>query len=348
MQQIQTASWSETHTVGEYIVVDGRDPIPQRFWLRTDPPALAWRTEFSEEWSHDVIDGLKHLSTASTWKTCQLEMTKKPITVERLLNHVLFPSPSAEHEGGGKEAHALWQQETVEREGRMVVRWHRETTQKQFHVAETIWTEADTHRIVATERRETDPTTNKIVAVEARNHYVYDAELPGDVFEMPPGKPIVEIADDDAFMPEVWDRLSPREQAAIQAVIHQSEAAWQNADFTAFSAVWNFHVVPDVPRDTEWKERVQRAKSGSRWQSQVTSANTQDFVPVTVSVNTFRWGPERRKVMRVKANLSISWGEGMSWQGQTDYYIGRRGRGFRIVHWEYPAEEINEALQAEP
>ena len=347
MQKVQTASWTETLTIGQDVGSKENDAIPAQFWLRTDPPALAWRNDFGESWDHTVIDGARRLFTASTWKTCQLDIAEKPITVEELVGHVLFPPPLKENHAIDGRVHVPWQQEATEREGRPVVRWHRETTQEKFHVAETVWTEPHTHRIVAKERRETDPITNRTASVEVRDHYRYNESLPPAVFEMPTGKPIVEREEDEEFMAEVWDRLPVKERTAIQNLLHRSEMAWQSGDFPAFAALWHFHIVPDVPRDTEWKERLeQQAKSGSRSKSEVISANKQDFVPITVGVNTYRWGPERRRVLRVKALLSISWGEGASWEGQTDYYVGRRGRGYRIVHWECPWEEIREAQLA--
>jgi len=348
MLTIQTASWHEKYsffTSGEELEeeeLEEDDELPAHFWLRIDPPALAWRNDYENSWSLTVREADRSLHTASTWKTCDLSITQKPLTAAELLRHVLFPPPSVEsvEEGGETGVCALWQHETVERDGRPVIRWYRESTQERFHVVDTIWTEPETHRIVARECRETDPITNRPVSVQVYSDYRYNEELPANAFEMPAGKPIVQ-RDDKGFMPEVWDTLPAQERQALQTLLHRSEIAWQNADFTAFAALWDFHVVSNVPRDTEWKERLlEQAGAGSRWKSQIEAANKQDFIPVTVAVSTYQWVKERHKVLRIKARLSVFWEDGTVWEGATDYYVRRTGRGVRIVHWEAPWEEI--------
>ena len=349
MQTVQTASWIETHTLAEAGDMDvDEEAIPMQFWLRIDPPALAWRDDYGEAWSHRVIDGARHLYTASTWKTCDLDVKKAPITVEELLNHVLFPGASAENDiqADNRANRMVWHHEEVEREGRMLVQWSAEGAQDSYHVMERIWTESDTHRIVGRERREIDPVTNETVSLTTSTNYRYNEPLPEGAFEMPSDKPIIQRKDRD-IMPEVWDTLSEKQRQAVQAILHRSEAAWQEGDFNAFSAVWNFHIAKHLPLASEWQERLQQqAMPVRRWQSQVVSANKQEFIPVMVAVSSFRWGPERHKVLRVKSKLSVSWGESEAWTGTTEYYVRRRGRGYRIVHWECPWEEIKEAQQA--
>ncbi|MCW3094965.1 MAG: hypothetical protein JWL77_583 [Chthonomonadaceae bacterium] len=347
MEEIQTASWLETITISEQ-----GDPeeyaMPARYWLRTHPPALAWRDEYGEEWSLTVREAGRHLHTASTWKECILRSDPTVLTAKELLDHVLF-SPLFEEDAiqgdlEEKRAHVLWQREVVEHYDRSLIRWYRETTQEKFHVVETVWTEPDTHRIVDRERRETDPVTKRTVSLEVCTDYRYNEELPANVFEMPPGKPIV--SEEHKGFPEVWDTLSEKERQTLQTLLHRSETAWQNADFVAFASVWDFHVTANVPRDTEWKERLlQQAGSDSRWQSQIEAAHKQNFIPVTVAVNAFRCGPDRHRVLHLKARLSVSWADGTAWEGTTDYFVRRRGRGVRIVHWEAPWEEIKEARQ---
>jgi len=351
MQTIQSASWLDKHTLlfsdeepEEDEEIEEDEELPTRFWCRTDPPALAWRNEYPQSWALTVREADRTLYTSSNAKNCTLFTNPKVLTVEELLKNVLFPPPTGE-EGSAeqKERLAHWQREVVEREGQSVIRWYRETTQEKFHVADTIWTDPATHRIIARECRETDPMTGRPVSVQVCSDYRYNEELPENAFEMPPGKPIVE-RDLTSHMPEVWETLSAQERHALQALLRRSEIAWQNANFAEFAALWNFNLVSNVPRDTEWKERLlEQAEAGSRWESQIESANKQDFIPVTIAVHAFHWVKQRHKILLIRSRLSVSWQEGGVWEGVTEYCVRRRGRGFRIVHWEAPWEEIKEA-----
>lgn len=247
-----------------------------------------------------------------------------------------------------------WQQQAVEREGRPVIQWYRKTMEQDYYVEEMVWTEPDTSRIVSKERKGIDPVTGQTIFLDTSENYRYNEGLPEGFFDAPPEMQVVQ-QDYAELEAGVWDRLSAKERVGIQTIIHRSEDAWQNANFAAFTAVWNFHVVDYLPLDTEWKQRLEaQAESGSHWHSEVEIAHRQDYIPITVTIRgpsksgegIFMWGLERRKVLHVKARLSVFWGEKMEWEGTTVYYVGRRGRGCRIVHWECPWEKIKEAQQA--
>lgn len=352
MQEVKTVYWVEAHTGwGKHDGEEGHTFSTQH-WLRMTPPAEAWRTDFDGSWSHDVTDEHGHLHTASTWKMCHFHPHSRPYDPEDLLRQVFFPlpvhNPSSEVSSTTKRPRTEWQNEQVEIKGQSLVRWYRDYVQDNFHVTQTIWTESETHRIVRKERRETDLLTGKPASIVICDRYTYNAELPAGTFEMPSDKPLV-TPDYQNIMPEVWDALSASEQQAVQETINRSDAGWRSADFAAFASAWEFDFVSLVPHVAEWQERVQQQTGlWSRWTSVVKAANTQNFVPITVTTHTFRWGPEKRKVLRVKVKLDVAWKVGATgWDGGAEFYLRRKGHGYRIVHWECPWEEIRDALTAD-
>lgn len=339
MAEIETAAWVETRT--RWDRHDGEEiAMSTPHWLRMNPPAEAWHIDFEDSWSHDVADERGRYHTASTWDKCHFYPHNRPYAPDHLLTKVFFP-PAPEASSPTQCSRLEWQHEQVEQEGKSLLRWYCDYVQDNFHVTQSIWAEPESRRIVRKERHETDLQTGEPAAIIVCDQYLYNGEPPAGTFEMPAGKPIV-TPDYGNTMPEVWDTFSTKEQAAIQEIINRSDAGWRNADFSPFASVWEFDFVSLVPREAEWRERVQQqAGLWNRWISVVESANTQRFIPVTIAVTTFRWGPERYKVLRVKVKLKVAQEEGASeWEGHAEFYLRRKGRGYRIVHWECPWEEI--------
>ncbi|HLK58295.1 MAG TPA: hypothetical protein VKU00_17140 [Chthonomonadaceae bacterium] len=342
MQSIETASWVETQTRWEKTF--GEHTLSSQHWLRTNPPTEASYIDFGDSWSHDVTDERGHLHTASTWKICQFFPHQRPYDALSLQRRVLFAPP--QRDGSSLRPDRNWRHDQVEHEGRAVNQWFREYVQDNFRVTETLWTELQTHRILRKECRQTDPRTGRLIAVDVCDRYVYNEKPPSGIFEMPPGKRLVTHKD---TMPEVWETLPARDQQAIQATINRSDKAWCSSDSLAFASVWEFDFVRLASRQAEWQQRVEEQKGlWSHWTSVVQTARTQQFVPVTVARHTFKWGPEKRKVLRVHVKVHVASNRGAKeWTGDAEFYLRRKGRGYRIVHWECPWEEIRDAVRAE-
>jgi hypothetical protein len=343
MQDIKTAHWVETHTLWERD--DGEeDTFPIREWIRLDPPARAWQNDHDGSWSYDVVDERGRLHTVSTWKHCSLDPDYRPPDPKVLLQDVLFSPPVADDsvDPFPSQRRVEWQHEQVEMDGVSLVKWYREYTHGNFGVVESVWTEPQTHRIVRKESRETNLLTGKPAILEVCDRYTYNEEPPEGTFEMPADKPIITHEDKD-LMPEVWDTLSATEQQAIQKTIDRSDAGWQNADFQAFASVWDFDFQSHLPRQLEWQSRVrQQAGLWNRWNSEVESAITMDCIPVRIARTSFTFAMRpKRKVLWVKVKLNVAWSEEESaWEDTAEFYIRRKGRGYRIVHWDFRGEQI--------
>ena len=237
-------------------------------------------------------------------------------------------------------------------DGQSLIRWHQETVEDNFRVARSVWTETATHRIMRREQREINLLTGQDARFTVHDRYLYDAPPPDGAFEMPPDKPIVTM-ETRGMMPEVWDTLSPAQRQSLQRTINRSDAGWRNADFAAFGAGWAFGSAGHLPPASEWQERVvKQAGMWRDWNSEIMSANAQPFVPVTVATNSYRWlkmkdgANVKNEFLRVKVKLRVTWSEDGAWEGDTDFFLRRKGRGYEIVHWECPWAEI-EAARAE-
>lgn len=193
--EIKTAQWIRTHT--SWAREDGENDFTFRNqeWIRLYPAAYAWRNESDDSWTQDVIDEHGHFHTASTWRVCNFDPRPQPKLARSVLNQVLFPplpedgspeeSLSERHERGD------WQHGLMELDGQALIRWYHETIQDNYQVAVTIWTEPETQRIVRKERHEMDLLTEKPASLEVCEQYLYNAEIPEETFQMPPGKRIV-------------------------------------------------------------------------------------------------------------------------------------------------------------
>src|SRR5688572_16067273 len=86
---LKTAEWVETH---EHY---GEPPHTRtlHWWLRLDPPAVAWRTDLG---SHDVMDERGHLHTHASRESCLLLPHGSPWSREIAMGHVLGPSLSSD------------------------------------------------------------------------------------------------------------------------------------------------------------------------------------------------------------------------------------------------------------
>jgi hypothetical protein len=359
MEDIQTAHWTETRTrYGRFDVSGSFDGEQERksttrVWLRLNPPAHAWRNEFEDSWSHDVRDARGHLHTASTWDQCHLYPLSHPETAENLrenLRRQCLPPPvsgaqSQERNTDRTPRRYEWQQETTELEGQAVIRWHLDYVENNFQVSLTYWSEPETGRLVRKERRETDLLTGQLAVIDVCDQYTYNEEPPEGTYEMPPGKPVVTPNMGDT-MPEVWNSLSAREQQAIQKTITRSDVGWQQGDFGGFASVWEFGRVPSAPTLSEWQARVeQQTGRWNRWESAAISARMMNFVPIRVATYTFLMPRQRSKIFGVTVKVKVAWDEGKEWEGDAEYFLRRKGKGYRVVHWDCPWEEIQAARQ---
>lgn len=153
MQQIQTASWTETRTRWE--TFDNERTYSAQEWLRTTPPAEASCTDYGHSCSHQVTDERGRLTTFSRSKICNLYPHIEPYDGPSLSRRVLFMPP--EQDASSRCPDRIWRHEVVEHESRPVNHWFREYVQDNFRVAEAVWSELLTHRILRKECLQTDP-----------------------------------------------------------------------------------------------------------------------------------------------------------------------------------------------
>jgi hypothetical protein len=328
MEKIETAYWVETRTsYGPH-----EFSFSMETWVRLNPPARAWRSTIGNEWSHDVVDERGHLHMASTWDNCMLMPTPRPYTTESVLAEALLPPDMSQ-----------WKSEPEESDGQTLTRFEKEYPEGTFRVNVTIWANPETRRIVRMERRETDPETERPVVFEVRDRYTYNEEAPEGTFDMPPGKPVVPL-DLSGFMADAWPSLPPEEQRGIQEAINRSDAAWMRADFREFSSAWRFDYLPRLPPKADWRKRVEKQRGiWNRWESQVESARADSPVSVRIATSAFAMLGERKALM-VKTMLRVTWAEDSdTWEGHAEYFLMRSRKGYRIVHWDCPWEEIRAA-----
>ncbi len=339
MQEILTASWVETYT--RWGQPDGEHTYSSQHCIRTTPPAEATYIDFGDSWTHDIWDQRGQLKTSSTWKTCRLDPQRGPYDIETLRRRVLFTPP--EENKASKCPGRKWRQELIEHEGHTLLQWSREYVEGNFNIAETVWTQLESGRIARKECRQTDPRTGRLVAVEVWDRYVYNEEPPAGIFEVRPDKPIVTWDGTDSPL-DVWDSLPARDREIIQTAINRSDEAWRNADFATFASVWEFGFDSLVPPEAEWQRRVHEQQDRwTQWVSVVETARPPTLVFVSVARHTYSWAPEKRKALRIQVKLRAVGDLGTAeWTGRAEFYLRRKGRGYRIVYWECPWEEIRQ------
>ncbi|HZT43956.1 MAG TPA: hypothetical protein VFA07_17450 [Chthonomonadaceae bacterium] len=341
-QKIKTAHWIETRT--HYKPFPGS--ITREYWLRIDPPAQAWKDTYPTEWSYDVQTPRGRFHFASSWDANTHYVDPPLFTREKALLEVLAPldQPSGEP----------WQVETVQRDGRSLLCYHRKIFRHRisvhqgkehivgtFPIEETIWADPDTRRIVGKETNYFDASTGEVEHSSISEQFTYNVRLPKGVFRLPEEKPML------TSRSQRWKDLSLELQQAIQTIINRSDAGWQKGDFSEFGSVWRFDYAPHLPTKADWQARfAQQAGRWQRWQSECEYAFRQNRIAVSLGRNTFNWG-EEHSVWHVIVNLHLVWSEhGDGFQGSEHFFLKRIGRGFRIVHWEFPWEKIKAAHEA--
>lgn len=359
-QAIKTARWIETsHHYGKY-----PHSSISNYWVRLDPPVMAWINQFlpgphanKTEWSHSIQDQRGDWHTVSTWDHCDLLTdTRHSPTSESIVKRILAPPMTQSEEAANPsrrfQAGEKWRSELVEQNGQMLLRMERAFVRGNFRIEQRLLADPETRRLIHHERRQVDIATGQPTLYDISDQYTYNPDVPAGVFEMPPDKPIRirdmrSLAQDVA--PEVWDSLSAQQQQALQATIDRSDAAWQKGDFQEFASVWKFDFVKKAPPKADWQARVENQVGlWRRWESQVLSAKVQRYIPVSIASNAFSWGNEKPKVLAVEVKLNVTWTEdGDTWEGNAEFFLRRIGRGFRIVHWECPWEEIKAVHQGE-
>lgn len=343
---IRTAQWRESSTRwGE--PGDEEHSRQMQNWIRFYSPSHAWHSGEGEDWSHDVMDERSHMHTASSWDMCSLHPHPRPMIANNLLRKVVFWRPETEERGAGSVlqwSRDTWQQEIVEMDGQPLVRWHQETIEANFRVAQSIWTEAATRRIVRQERRETNVLTGRDACFVVNDQYVYNVEPPVRTFEMPIGKPII-TDDDDISARDMWKTLTAKQRQRIRDTLNQSDTGWSSADFAAFAGAWEFGMTSHLPSEAEWRERVQRQEGQWRaWNSEIESADTQTYLPVNVTTDTVTLMTVKDEILCVEAKLRVTWDDTENlWEGESVFFLWRKGRGYKIVHWECPWAEIQAA-----
>jgi hypothetical protein len=335
-----TAHWTETLThAGER----GSCTVTSNHWLRLDPPAYAWLNDLGD---HDVIDERGHLHTSDTWTSC-LQVPSVYQSPEDFQRHILpwGPRPAPEAEARRRDQGWEWQQDTVD--GRPAVRWRRRCPEGSYQVEMSVWLEPETGLLLRLERTEIDPATGRVAVEDVQHGFQYDVEPPDGVFDLPPpGKPLV-TEDLSTRFPDLTETLRSEERAEIEALIARSDAAWLTADARAFFQAWDFPRSlrgSPVPSKRDWESRL-RSNAGrwKRWDSTVTSIKVHGHVAVAVGSHSFSI-VNIPGALRVAAALYVERaGDGRPWGGDASYYLHKGRNGYRILHWEYPAEELRVA-----
>lgn len=347
---VQTAHWMETsHHYGEHPFSSNT-----QVWVRVDPPARARINTLvpgphvqNAQPSHDLEDLRDHFTTASTWDRYVLFPAKKPSSTKNIFYRLL--APNLDELGGTADQAQVqqpqeeWSSKLVEQDGRSLFQLDCNRGDEHNQISETIWAEPLTRRIVRREVNRTDPATGKLTNTWVCDQYTYNQKLPEEVFDIPLDKPVV------TMYRVTWEDLTSQQKRAIQSTIDRSDAAWCKADFQGFASVWMFDYALHLPGKRHWKARLeQQTGLWSRWQTTVKWASVQDRIPVNITQETHNWGATRHKVWRVDVRLHITWDkDGDTWEGDAEFYLRHIGRGFRIVHWEFPWEEIKAVHQGE-
>jgi hypothetical protein len=313
-------------------------------WIRLDPPAHAWRSDCGD---HDVLDERGHLHTADTWPDCHLKPHDEPWSAESLVGNILpwgaFSSFDCELKQGANGA-PVCERTWVSLDGREVARYDAEYPSGDFRIEHTTWFEPKTGLLLRQEWIERDPRTGDLAQRFVLRDYEYDVELPEGVFDLPAGKPLVE-EDRQAHRVDVKHTLPAAEREAIERLIARSNAAWSAGDFKRFSHAWHFLELPGtpiLPGRAEWEEALRARPEGTTWVSAVSSINRSDLLRVWTGNYSFRPLPVAG-VLWVNSRLQVESADGILWLGDVEYSVQKREEGFRLVHWNYPSEEIRAA-----
>lgn len=317
-----------------------------RHWLRLDPPALAWLTDQGE---HDLIDERGHFHSVETWDACHLDPHTTPQSQDDLVSAILPWGAFSSHDcelALGPDGNPLWERTWETIRGQEAARYRTEFGKGDFHVECILWLEALTGRLLRQEQVDRDPLTGTPVQHLIQRDYQYDVEPPPEVFNLPPpGKPLV--VDEVREPPQdIRATLPPEERRQIERIIAASNTHWARGDFDRFCRVWHFL---DLERETilpgrsEWEAALRARPQPTTWASAVNSITRDDSIPVwsgTCTVSPISV-PD---VLRIHSRLQVESPDGFLWVGDAVYTVQRRPRGYRLVHWHFPAEEIRSAF----
>jgi hypothetical protein len=331
---IQTVQWIETTQMHG---AEHTPPSRSSYWLRVNPPALAWKNYIDDSWDHNVQDARGILHTASTWDTTDLD-SKHPISIEYEIAEVRAPV--------GTQSES-WSTESVIQDGRELLRHSCEEIQHNFRIVHTLLSELDTGHLVRNETRQFDLRSGLEVMAEVRSEFVYNAPIPGDIFEMLPNRPVKE-SDLDALFPNLWPALGESDKQTILQTIENSDAAWMHSDFRKFAREWSFEFQPNVPTRRDWSDLIKKHAGQWRgWKSAVIDMKKWQGVTVQSANRVFilmrPTDPKLadRSTLRIRANYQVEWADnGEVWESEADFYLMRIGRKYRILHWEFPLEEM--------
>jgi len=334
---IQTVQWIETT---QMYGAEPTRPTRSRYWLRVDPPALAWRNYFGDTWDSNVQDARGIFHSGSTWDTTHLDR-KHPISIEYEIAKVQAPVGTRSKS---------WSTERVAQDGRDLLRHSCEEIQHNFRIVHAIVSESDTGDLVRKETRQFDLRSGLEVMAEDCSEFVYNAPIPGDIFEMLPDRP-VEESDIDALFPDLWPALGKSDKQIILQTIENSDVAWMHGDFRKFAREWSFEFQPNVPTRRDWSDLLeQHAGQWRTWKSDVIDMTKWQGVTVRSADRVFcSHRPTDRKLAGrstswIRANFQVEWADnGEVWEGEADFYLMRIGRKYRILHWEFPLEEMKAA-----
>jgi hypothetical protein len=334
---IQTVQWMETTQMHDE---QSGTPWRSSYWLRVNPPALAWRNYIGDSWNHNVQDARGIFHMAPSWDTILLD-NKHPLSIESRLRKVRAPV--------GTDS-SPWTTESMIQGEWELQRHSCETVSHNFRLVRTILSEPDTGHIVRSETRQFDPHTGLEVMTTVCSEFVYNAPIPGDIFEILADRP-VKTLDLDAHFPDLWPALGVRTKRAIQQTIKNSDTAWLHGDFHKFEREWSFEFQPNVPTRQDWADLMKKHTGLWRdWNSSVKEMIKSQGVTVLSAAFVFTslspTDPKMadRSTLWICANYQVEWADnGEVWEGEADFYLMLIGWKYRILHWEFPLEEMKRA-----
>ena len=330
--KIRTVQWTEKDwRRGE----PDLPPMRSSHWLRINSPAVAWKYNFDDCWDHHVQDTRGAFDTASTWDIIRFDKNRK-IDLEYQVAKVLAPV--------GAKAEC-WSIEMVNHDRHELLKHSREKIEHNFRVVRTILSDPDAGFLVRREIHEFDARTGVEVRTEVCSEYVYNSPIPDDVFEMPGNLPVEEPNLDELF-PDLWPNLGTEDKQAIVQAISNSEGAWLNGDCSKFAHEWRFRFQSKLPTKQEWFDLIKKHDGlWRRWESSITEMQMARYIAVQVASDAFVMRPTKgNNTFRIRTTCKAEWADnGDVWEGKADYYLINDGKRYKIVHWEFPLEEMKAA-----
>jgi hypothetical protein len=327
-----------------------------RVWLRINPPARAWRNEVTDSgsWSLDIIDERGQFHTASSWKVCSLYPAIRPaINSEALMREALAPEVQMSETNRPADPRQRWVVSEGNLKGKKIRRYDRQIIRSNFLLIYVTWADPETRWLIRKEKKEIDLASGRQVQFTVYDRYVYNRRPPARTFKMPKGKRIVKREIPDQSSAE-WSSMPEKDKRKILAVIDRLDQGWRDSNFRRFASAWKFDSVPKTPSANEWKRLLQDNRQvWSEWNQKVRSVRTTDVVVRRIGSSTYTWGPKRRKTLEIEMELHATHATtGKSWRGRAELFIQLRSlkrgllstRGYRVVHWDLPLQEIRAAV----